>query len=306
MCKSSRVCRLASAALLLIAVCVSVLCKAEDKPLLWKVERDGQLNAYLFGSIHYAPENIYPLPAYVERAFSATTALAVELDITQISAVETMQVLAGMAFLTPPETLKDRMGEALWQRLVEVCGDYTCAPEQFLSYQPWLASLQLTSVQLASSGYSESHGVDRHFLQSAHADDKPVVELETLEQQLRVFSTLSDSEQLELLTQALNDMSAGVEPLSAMIQSWRRGDQAGLTEQVLDGFVGNEQLQGLYQSIFVQRNQAMLAKILRAESGPWFVVVGAGHMLGSEGLVAMLKKQGYQVALVTDIEANNH
>ena len=271
-------------------------------PLLWRVQ-DPQTKAkiYLFGSIHFGTENLYPLPSYVIEAYSESDALAVELDISSISALEAGRVLQAVGRLPNDEKIRTHLKAEAWQSLNRVCRALEMPIESLEYFQPWLVAVQLTAAQIRRNGYSEGYGVDRHFLTLAKHPlaPKPVIQLETFEQQMSLFGGLSDDQQSLFLEQTLAELEAAPDMLRAVIDAWANGDEIALETLIVDAFQA-EDSKALYERIFIDRNLRMATTLNQAlaEMQTLFVVVGAGHVIGPDGLKQYFVDRGLIVDLV--------
>lgn len=276
--------------------------QAVAEPLLWRVQ-DPQTNAkiYLFGSIHFGTESLYPLPSYVIDAYSESDALAVELDISSISAPEAGRVLQAVGRLPNEGKIRPRLKAEAWQSLNRVCRALELPIESLEYFQPWLVAVQLTAAQIRRNGYSEGYGVDRHFLTLAKHPlaPKPVLQLETFEQQMSLFGGLSDDQQSLFLEQTLVELESAPDMLRAVIDAWVDGDEIALETLIVDAFQ-SEDSKALYQRIFVDRNQRMALALddALAKQQVLFVVVGAGHVIGPDGLKQYFVDKGLVVDLV--------
>jgi len=159
----------------------------------------------------------------------------------------------------------------------------------------------LVNLQLDRSRFTRQDGIDRHFVEAA-LGSKPIRELESFEQQMAVFSNLSDAQQVAFLETTLRDYEQGMETLDAMASAWKTGNSKQLEQLIFAAFHTNPIGDVLHKELFVERNRTMLASIDQwlAEPQQLFVVAGIGHMLGNDGLVCLLQQQGYSVIAASD------
>ncbi len=279
-------------------VAQSVIALESASPALWSVrtsEGDGHL--YLLGSIHFGSPELYPLPDYVNDAFSSSDILAVELDPEALEQAEVSLALGHHGRLPQGMRLQDFLSDLQWQRVEQALSAVDLPSDAMQRLKPWLVAVQITAAQVRRAGYSEGYGVDRYFLTLAHhpSAPKPIVELETFAAQMRIFDSLTLQQQIEFLLQTLKDLETAPEMLNNLITAWRVGDTDSLSATIKQSF--SQESQRLHDSIFIQRNDKMLRKLraLLAQGEKVFVVVGAGHLLGSYGLVHQLKQAGYIV-----------
>ncbi|MBU3070077.1 TraB/GumN family protein [Aestuariicella sp. G3-2] len=268
------------------------------EPLLWQVDApDSGGRAYLFGSIHFGDESLYPLPEYVEQAFNNSDSLVVELDISAVDQAEAGYQLALRGRLPSGVTLRDRLSEAQWQSLKDISSGLGFSVEAFQRLQPWLVAVQITAAQIRRSGLDESFGIDRYMLKTFKESrpGQPIIELESFAEQMSLFDELSDNEEASFLQQTLTEFHKAPDSLRAIMAAWKAGDEASLTALINGAFENREDK--LFQRMFSDRNAMMQEKVsARLGRGErLFVVVGAGHVVGSEGLRGLLEQEGYQV-----------
>jgi hypothetical protein len=126
---------------------------------------------------------------------------------------------------------------------------------------------------------------------------KPIIELETAEEQLQVFSELPEPVQHQMLRDHLLRMEDREKGLDRLVAAWNAGDAEALAAELFKREQDDSAVRPLYEKLFYERNTRMAGKVeqLLARSGVWFVVVGAGHVVGPRGLVELLRKHGYRV-----------
>jgi Uncharacterized protein conserved in bacteria len=288
---------------IILICCFSSFVQAASQPLLWKVEdQRSQVRLYLFGSLHYGDKKFYPLPDTVLNAYQASDALAVELDIDALKAEQIHITLQRYGYYSDGKNLPAAAGVQLWQKIKDISSSLGIDAQQLTPFQPWLAAMQLTSLQLARSNYQPSLGVDKYFLSAARGK-KNILELETLDEQMQLFSQLSESEQLEFLQITLKEHGTTEDSLNTLAEAWYRGDEKTLDEAVFSAFHERPLGKKLYQMIFVERNKQMVQTVEKYLKNiqQIFLVVGIGHMLGDDGLIALLEEKGYTVTRISPV-----
>jgi len=159
--------------------------------------------------------------------------------------------------------------------------------------RPGLVITTLSSMRLAELGLRPEMGIDQHFLDLA-LGNKPVLELESAAQQIELLLDFPDQDLLMAQTLVqLDDIDLYLRPI---YDAWRAGDAAQLNRLLLtDERQRHPEFQPLYEKLFDQRNRAMTSKIegFLAGSGRYFVVVGAGHLVGEEGIISLLERRGF-------------
>ncbi len=291
-----RLARLFSRVLLLPALMgLSLAVSAQTLPakgLLFEVKSNGN-TLYLFGSIHLAKANIYPLAPQVELAYAQAETVAVEADITDATANK--NALPLMTYVSP-DKLQDHLKAATWQSLQAIKG---ASVEQFQSFKPAVVAMGLTMAAFTQQGYDPAYGVDVHFIRRAKADKKKLIELESVAFQASMMGALTDEEGDALLKQSLAALNSGeaLRDTESMIALWQAGDAKGLATLLTEVANKTAGTKKLMQMLLDDRNVAMTEKINRllADGNKAFVIVGAGHLTGTKSVVDLLQKQGVQV-----------
>lgn len=295
--------------LLLVAGCLLAnICSA--RPLMWQVEKPGVSGeVYLFGSLHYGLPDFYPLPDYVMQAYEAADALVVELDVDTLEQTDVTQLMTGLGYWPPAnkanqQPLKNLIGKKQWNLLADKAADQGVDAERFKNTRPWLVSMQLVSGQLRQTRFAATQGIDRYFIGLAR-EQKPILQLETFEQQIRTFSDISEAHQVALLTSTLKDYEKAPEMLEKLATSWQQGNVDQLEKHIFTAFHGSDVGEVLYERVFTGRNEQMAAYIANKLAAPqrYFVVTGIGHMLGDDGLVCLLQRDGYRIQQYPPTEA---
>ena len=287
--------RLIPLLLLALLIVASPVSAQEKSHLIWKGSI-GQSTVYMMGSIHFGLPSMYPLPERIMSAFESSDALLVEVDIASVDQNKTMALVSSAGMYQDGTTLQDHLPSAQFQRLESAVTQLGLPVQMMLPQKPWLAVLTLSAISVELQGFSEQLGVDRYFLD--RVSKQQVIEIESLEQQLALLSGFSDQEQQWMLTQTLAELDDGGVALRAMVLNWKSGDESAFNQLTAEEFPEGEESDRIYKAIFTDRNRAMadfVTKLASTKPGTYFVVVGAGHLIGTDGVPALLKKRGYSV-----------
>lgn len=239
---------------------------------------------------------MYPLSSTVTAAYEKSDALVVEADVLNQDTFELAKLVQEKGIYTNGSTLKDNLKADTWHALGNAARRYNATPELFQMQKPWLASLTLTALAMLHHGYSEQLGVDYYFLEQAK-NSKPILELESAEMQLNLFDSMSNAEQVLLLEQTLLELKQSESYFGQILGAWREGDVAKL-DKLINMNTGESKLERkLHDLVFLDRNYKMSdkLKVMLEKRKIYFVVVGAGHMVGEEGIPSLLSKAGYKV-----------
>ncbi len=268
---------------------------SEGAPSFWRVEGANN-TVWLFGTVHFLTEKHYPLADKVEKAFRSSPSLVVEINIALVDEEQLQAtMMAHIGMLPGGRNLEALLGEERYARARELAAEREHALDQMKMLPPWMVAFVLTAFELERLGYSAEHGVDAYFLNRAKAEDKRIVELETLEFQMSLFAELDEEMQAAYLMQTLEELASMEEQIEMLIGAWEEGSLDDLEETLLKYF---EEYPGLYKSIVTERNHdwnQKLIEILEESDQDHFVAVGALHMVGEKGLNQLLRRAGYTV-----------
>lgn len=266
----------------------------QKAPSFWKVE--GKENVlWLFGSIHLLTESHYPLAEAVEEAFEKSPNLVVEVDVVNADPQALQQLVMTAGMLPAGTTLKDVLGEEQYAQASKLAAASGYDLNNMITMRSWLIAMVLAMAEYAKMGYTPDQGVETYFLTRARNDEKSIVELETLQSQLDIFIELDEKAQVAALMQTLEQLDTMDEQIEEIIDAWESGSLDELEETLLKEFADYPHL---YSRLVTDRNREWaktLSRMLEQSEQDHFVVVGALHMVGKEGVVNLLQKKGYKV-----------
>lgn len=258
---------------------------------MWLVE--GTVNrVYLLGSVHLLRPGDYPLPAGIEAAYADAEALIMELDMDDLDPVETQGLVSRLGVLPPGQSLAELVGPEAYAEASALAADLELPLDMLASVEPWLAAITIEQLALTRIGFDPAYGVESHLVGKAGNDGKEILGLERIEEQLAFLDGLSLDAQRSLLLQTLIDSAELESTMDGLIDAWRHGRLDELEDAMLED-IG--EFPELYDALVFKRNQAWTEAIERllADSKDYLVVVGALHLIGDDGLPAMLERRGH-------------
>jgi uncharacterized protein YbaP (TraB family) len=260
---------------------------------LWVVKGHGN-QLVLLGSVHVLKPDDSQLPAEALQAYAHATALVMELDLNALKPEDMMLSMATLGALPQDETLQQALGPTLYARFAAQARADGLDAALLEHLQPWMAALMLDQAQMARLGYETAAGVDQQFAQRAAADHKRIIGLETMDEQLGLFAQLSREQQQRYLRYTLDEHARAAGELKAMVAAWQAGDTRTLERLLTEGF---EDFPDLFRTLTTERNRRWLQVLEPLLNGQqdYLVVVGALHLVGKDGLVALLRERGYSV-----------
>jgi len=262
------------------------------KSFLWKV-RSKTNTVYVLGSIHYLKKEMYPLDEKIEKAFDQSNILGVEANVDNVSKMD-VQKLVESAFYSGDETLGKHLSPEAFELVKKQLTELGASLEAANKYRPWFLALSLASIEIVKLGFDPNYGIDRYFLAKA-TEKKKIVELESLEYQINLFSALSEKDQELFLLYTLKDIKVLERELDKLIKAWAAGDEKGIELIMTQSIKEDKRLIPIYKKLVLERNKKMVSKIEEylKEKEPFFVIVGAGHLVGNQGIIELLKGKGF-------------
>ena len=268
--------------------------KAAQQGFLWKAQ-SGSATVYLLGSIHVFKKELYPLPTKIEGAFQSSDTLVVEADIDEMN-LDAMLTMLENSVYTENQTLEDHLSKDTLARVGAKLGESGIPIQLFQRSKPWILAMIITALEVQKSGFDPQYGIDMHFLGEAR-DKKRILELESIDYQIKLLNSFTDAEQEAFLISALNDADMMKEEMDMFMHAWNTGDVRALGSIVTRGVGEDPKMFPVYEKLLYGRNKSMASRIeaFLETGGKYFVVVGAGHLVGEKGIVQILKGRGYSV-----------
>jgi hypothetical protein len=201
----------------------------------------------------------------------------------------------------PGESLSTKMPPEGAKKALELAAKIGLPAEQAERMKPWFLCLNVSMAKIQALGYDPKFGIDHHFMEAAREKGKPIQELESTVFQLDLLAGFSDDLQTLFVASTLEDLDKVEESMKKMFDAWTRGDADALETLVLkEGMAKKPEMAPLKLKLFDERNAGMAEKVegYLKTGDVHFVVMGAGHLLGEKGVVALLRKKGFKVEQV--------
>ena len=267
--------------------------QAQNRDFIWKASR-GQSVVYLVGSVHLLSKDYYPLSPALDKAFKETDLLVEELHLGQMAQVESQMTILMRGMLPSGQTLDKVVTPATFALVSERVKSLGLPIEPLSRFKPWALALTLLGLEWQAAGFDADLGLEKHFYDQAVAAGKEVQGLETIEFQISRFDEMSMEEQDRMLASTLRELETEKAAVTTLANAWKAGDAPTVEKIVLQEL---RQEPRMYQRLLVDRNKDWMPKIeaLFSRKGRAFVVVGAAHLVGPDGLLSQLKAKGYAI-----------
>lgn len=277
--------------------------RAEPAHMPFYVATKGTTTIYLLGTLHVGDPSDYPANQPFRRpilaALAASPTLALELSPDDL--IESQDDVSKYGVCTYA-CLPRLLPPLLWRKLAARLRGNPAALAEIQKTRPWLASLLVETYGALSAGLQTEYGTEAQ-LQNVYLRSRgKVVGLETLAEQMRAFTNLTLSEQREMLAQDLEETPAGmVADVKELHRLWRAGDADAIaawasakSERLA---VAPAVARSLDNKIVYERNRRFTARMLAlaAPNRPVFIAIGALHLGGPKGVLALLRQHGFVV-----------
>jgi len=274
--------------LLIIFIFSTLFLHAEPtKGILYTLKKDDH-TAYLLGSIHALKTDFYPLPEPINKAFEGASGLVLESDFDDFDE-DTMREISQMM-----ENEKIPLLQRTPKHLHAPLKVFLEAVPELNYYTHWAMSFVLISAQLEMLDFRYELGIDQHFFQKAKAKELPIYSLESPLNVFKIFADLDHNTSIAMLEESIKSQKAINEELERLLNAWEQGDSEAVFKHTKTTFSGDSMI---YHRLLTQRNYAMAQRIdhMLKEFDHLFIVVGAAHVGGPNGIPKLLAKKGIHI-----------
>ena len=257
---------------------------------MWQI--NGASNRiYLLGSVHVLRQQDHPIPTAIEKAYQDAEILIMEVDVDDLDPIEMAGMVNELGVIKDGGTLQEIMGPSLYDEAADYASQLDIPFLMLAQTEPWLAAITIEQMMLLRIGFNPEYGIEFHLSAKAGEDNKEILGLESVREQLEFLDKLSLSAQRSLLIQTLRESLNIEENLDLLINAWRHGDIDFLEENLL---VEMQRYPELYRTLVVDRNEAWVERIrnLIGEQDNYLIVVGTLHLVGDDGVPALLSEIG--------------
>jgi uncharacterized protein YbaP (TraB family) len=288
-------------ALAFLCVLISIASFAQSsayKPgapvLMWKVS-SGSKRAYLLGSVHLGDKSFYPLPSVIENAFAASSLLIVEVDTRKMNPLEMQQMMAASGTYPLGDDLSKHISPETEAKLNAFLTSYGMPPALFSRYRPWMAGLTVSMLPMIKAGLNPNQGIDMYLMNKA--GDKPVEQLEDAAWQVQLLSSVPERDSDKYLLSSIRQAEHAQETWTKLAKYWSEGAADKIDELTSQEAGDNADEKAFSRRLREDRNPHMADRLEKClhSSENCFMIVGAAHAVGKEGIVKQLQARGYRV-----------
>jgi len=260
---------------------------------VWTVEKDGN-RLFIGGTVHLLTASDYPLPLAFEKAYNGSVKVVLETDMQKLQSPEFQAIMMRELSYSDGRNLEQVVNQDTYAALEQFFSKRGIPMAGIIGFKPGMVSIMMTMVELQRLGLA-GIGVDAYYSTKSINDQKKLGQLETVETQIAFIASMGAGQVDEMLIYTLADIERLPELMNSMKDAWRRGNLAELKAVGITPF--KNEFPDIYQALIVDRNNAWLPKIeaMVKSREVEFVLVGALHLAGDDGLLAQLVTRGYKV-----------
>ncbi len=263
--------------------------RADALPM-WEIE--GITNhVVILGSIHFLRPGQDSLAPAMITAYEQADIVLMEIDLDDLDPVAAQATMQQLGVDPQGRTLDVLLGKQDYQAALDRAHGLGFDLAALQGFEPWMAALAVTQMQLQRLGFDSESGVEQQLLTLAQRDRKEIRGLETLDDQLRAMDALPPATQRAFLMQTLEEAATMKDQISDIVSAWKAGDTRSMEEEFLKDMQDEPEL---YRRIVVDRNRNWAGQVraLLRDRQNYLVVVGTLHLVGSDSLISMLDKAG--------------
>lgn len=277
------------------------------KGIFWKIEKAGVQPSYLLGTMHVTDPRVLTMPESARKAAAEASTIVIESDeiLDEKKAAAAMLMHPELTMFMDGSTIRDHMSAEDAEKLEKGLKTRGLALAAVARMKPWILSsfVALPACELARKAAGASF-LDKHIAEDAIKAGKKVAGLETLAEQLQAMADLPVEFHLQALIETLELGDRMDDVIETMTGLYLTGD-IGMTMPTLEAVAPTElgkdesAYAAFEKRIVTDRNRIMAERAAPLLSeGNTFIAVGALHLPGAEGLVELIRQQGFTVSAV--------
>jgi uncharacterized protein YbaP (TraB family) len=263
------------------------------KNFLWTVA-NGKNVIYLLGSVHFLASESFPLAEEIESAYASSTKVVFETDMDGLHDPAFQAKMTTLGLIPGGQTIQQHISKRTYSSLKKKVERLGLPMELFDRLKPWLCALTIAAMEVQRLGLDPNYGIDNYFFTKAKKDGKQILFLESVGDQLRLFTEMGEKQEESFLEQTLEDLEVLETKLSDLIAAWTNGAADALESIVELGFKDHPEI---YEKMVVQRNKNWVGQIdaLIQQDANVLVIVGAAHLVGDANVLQLLRSRGYLI-----------
>ena len=282
-------------ALLLAALPARAQARRFERGLLWRVEKNGVAPSHVYGTIHVADARLAELPAVVRQRFDAAKSLMLEFVPDPYSRERFLEA----SMFLDRQTLEEKIGAQDFERALEVLAPIGLPRDVVNKLKPWGVLLNLRNPVRAEHGTP----LDMQLVELARARRLPLSQIEGVEEQVFTFDEFPMESQVALLKHSLAHRDELTELAERTLEAYLERDLAAIW-RLREQFAARHPQIAAHQAAMTKRvvhdrSVVMAFRMQRQlRRGEAFIALGALHLYGDKGVLALLQDDGYRAQSV--------
>jgi uncharacterized protein YbaP (TraB family) len=279
---------------LLLLIPSFVQAQTTEKSLFWEITGNGlQDTSYLYGTMHVQDKRVFDFKPGVLESFDKCNLYAMEIDADSVNQMALMNLL----WMKDDVSIKDLLTKKQYNFLDEYFRD-SIGQSIFLFNRmlPIMTTQMIFSNEISSD---MELALDLHFAAMAKEQKKKVVGLEKTEEQIAALDGIPYKYQAELLYETAMEKSNGEndESIAELMSAYVAGDLELMLQLTNEENSEDKEMQALFEKLLiVNRNKTMVERsIPLITASKSFIAVGAAHLGGVNGVIQLLRNEGYKV-----------
>lgn len=263
-------------------------------PALWQVKK-GEGKVYLLGSFHVLPKNYRWFDGIIKTSFDSSDTLVMEAEMTPEATAGIQATVINNAFFKDEDNLRNHLDDVHYDKMLGYAKKLMGLDEATaIKSKPWFMAIQMSLISFMSSGMDPNSGVDKYLEGQAHQGQKAIFGLETPQESMTALIDHPLTVQAAMLADTLDKLDNFKSFVSSYIDAWASGDADMMAKTMVEDMAEQPEM---YQALLVDRNKNWMPAIEGYINGDKtiFIVVGAAHLVGKDGIVRMLRDKGYDV-----------
>lgn len=268
------------------------LATAQYSSLLWKITgKKIKQPSYLFGTMHSSDERVLKLAEFTKPYFQKTDAYAMELDPGEALNMNLLTKLMMGKNYSLKNMIPDKEYRFL-DSIIRVEVEFSLMLLDNVAPVFTMTILEASAMGLKDSAVTGNNTevLDLYFYKNAQQQNKKIVGIETVDEQLSALNTLSFQQQADLLVKEINSLQQNTNHGTALLNHYLNQN----LDSLVAGDINTQMPEVFYQALVTDRNKRMatrIAAIIQKQIS--FIAVGALHLPGVDGIINLLRQQGF-------------
>ncbi len=274
--------------------------------LLWKIEhKDLAEPSYLFGTIHMIPKEDFFLPQGLEEAFEKSKRVVFEIDLDDMSDMGSLMGMMSGLMMKDGMSLKKLLSAAEYEEVSAYFEEMGMPMFLLGNVKPmFLAMLAEVNMDPTAMQSEDIISYEMELYDKANNTSKDVGGLETMAYQMSLFDSIPYKDQAVMLLDAVRGTNLESDMFEETVALYKLQKIEAMVAMVGES---TEEGSGSYEDVLLNNRNRNWIPVMakKMKKGAVFFAVGAGHLAGDQGVIRLLRKEGYEVTPVSVHRAVN-